>query len=278
MLPSLLFAAQAYHDIVSHSAVGEIAQRYLAQALRELQQTLADAEGATADSTMIVVASLATGSLIAGDFETARKHLDGLYRILNMRGGIQTLQQGGMIEYKAQRYVPQPPGVYLPLTPSSMDLALHMGLGIPPRFIQPDITYEPSISPLPHPSISQHFPELFPLLASAISRGDTLQNLVNAYADCRSFSDMADTVRRTGRYMPPDLYVQLGRSVTYRLLHLPGITVREGLGVGTSDELLRLGMLSFVKTVLIRVSWIGKRMVFMKGQVVSCTNSLTLCL
>lgn len=122
MLPSLLFAAQAYHDIVSNSAVGEIAQRYLAQALRELQQSLADAEGATSDSTLIVVASLATGSLVAGDFETARKHLDGLHRILNMRGGIQTLQQGGMIEYKAQRYRPPgpwplAPGVYLPLTP-----------------------------------------------------------------------------------------------------------------------------------------------------------------
>lgn len=159
-----------------------------------------------------------------------------------------------------------------------MDLALHMGLGTPSRFLQPDITYDPSISPLPHPSISQHFPELFPLLASAISHGDTFQNLINAYADCRSFSDMADTVRRTGRYMPPDLYVQLGRTVTYRLLHLPGITVREGLGIGTADELLRLGMLSFVKTVLIRASWIGKRMVFMRGQVVSCLNpSISFC-
>lgn len=109
MLPSLLFAAQAYHDIVSNSAVGEKAQRYLAQALRELQQTLADAKGATSDSTMVVVASLATGSLIAGDFETTKKHLDGLHRILNMRGGVQTLEQGGMIEYKAQRYRPPDP-------------------------------------------------------------------------------------------------------------------------------------------------------------------------
>ncbi|KAK1830916.1 hypothetical protein QBC39DRAFT_308159 [Podospora conica] len=254
MLPSLLFTAQAYHDIVANNAVGDTAQRYLAQALRQLQQTLADAEGATSYSTMVVVASLATGSLIAGDLETAKKHLDGLYRILNIRGGIQTLQKGGMIEYKAQ----------------SMDLALHMGLGTPPRFVRPDITYDPAISPLEHPSISQHFPELSPLLTSAMSRPDdanTLQRLLNAYADCRSFCDNADTVRRTGHYMAPALFVQLGRSVTYRLLHLPGIAVREGLGTGTAEELLRLGMLSFVKTVLIRASWIGKRMVYMKAQV-----------
>jgi len=104
MLPSLLFTAQAYHDIVTDSADGRTAQRYLAQALRQLQQTLSDGDGAPSYSTMIVVASLATGSLIAGDFETAKKHLDGLHRILNMRGGIQTLQQGGAVEYKAQRY------------------------------------------------------------------------------------------------------------------------------------------------------------------------------
>ena len=154
-----------------------------------------------------------------------------------------------------------------------MDLALHMGLGTPTRFIRPDITYDPAISPIQYPSISQHFPELSPLLASATSQGNALQKLVNIYADCRSFSDMADAVRVTGRYMQPGLYIQLGRSVTYRLLHLPEMAVREGLGIGTAEELLRLGMLSFVKTVMIRASWLGKRMVFMKGQVVSCPDA-----
>lgn len=53
-------------------------------------------------STMAVVTSLAVAAIVAGDPETAGKHMDGLRKILDLRGGVKSLVPGSLIDYKAK--------------------------------------------------------------------------------------------------------------------------------------------------------------------------------
>ena len=66
---------------------GSIPRLHLAKALRHLQTSLDDEREAIKLSTMAVVASLAMVTVIVGDFETAGKHMDGLQKMVELRGG-----------------------------------------------------------------------------------------------------------------------------------------------------------------------------------------------
>lgn len=102
ILHSTLFATQAFHDLTTGQAYGTVAQRHLAKALGLLQKSLDDPKEAMELSTMAVVTSLAMAAVIAGDLETAAKHMDGLKKMVEIRGGLQSLGTGSMIEHKAR--------------------------------------------------------------------------------------------------------------------------------------------------------------------------------
>jgi hypothetical protein len=102
ILHSTLFAAQAFHDLATGQPFSTVAQVHLAKALRHLQRSLDDEKEAIEFSTMAVVASLAMAAVVAGDLTTAAKHMDGLRRIVELRGGLRSLGPSSMIEHKAR--------------------------------------------------------------------------------------------------------------------------------------------------------------------------------
>jgi hypothetical protein len=101
MVPSLLFTAQAFRDMMVGSPLGSLAHTHLAKTLRLLKSSLEDEEEATSYGTMVVVSSLATAAIILGDLDTAGKHLDGLKKMVEVRGGLLSLGPLNMITYKA---------------------------------------------------------------------------------------------------------------------------------------------------------------------------------
>lgn len=103
LLHSLLFHAQAYRDEAVGVPLGNIARAHHAKALQCLQKDLYSSANATGDATMMVVTSLAIVSVILGDMESAQKHMDGLSRMIELRGGLKTLQHGSVTEHKATR-------------------------------------------------------------------------------------------------------------------------------------------------------------------------------
>lgn len=105
MVHSLLFTAQAFHDLSRTSSYGEIAQFHLAKTLWHLQQSINSSDEARKTSTMAVVTMLATAAAILGDLETAEKHIRGLHQIVEFCGGLKTLEQNRMVMHKAQRCV-----------------------------------------------------------------------------------------------------------------------------------------------------------------------------
>lgn len=103
MVPALLFTAQAFYDTTTGASFGSppIAQFHLAKTLKLLRVSLEDETEATSYSTMVVVASLATAAVILGDMDTAGKHLDGLHKMVQARGGLASLGRYTMVAYKA---------------------------------------------------------------------------------------------------------------------------------------------------------------------------------
>ena len=72
-------------------------------ALVYLQQSLFDTVAATSEATMSTVVSLATAAAILGDLDSLQKHVDGLSRMIELRGGFETLESGNFIALKATR-------------------------------------------------------------------------------------------------------------------------------------------------------------------------------
>ncbi|KAK3290840.1 uncharacterized protein B0H64DRAFT_427390 [Chaetomium fimeti] len=265
ILHSTLFAAQAFYDLATAQTYGPIARHHLAKALTHLQMSLEDKKEAVEFSTMGAVASLAMSAIVAGDFETAVKHMDGLKKIIDLRGGMPSFNQGSMIGHKAR----------------VIDIGLAMGLGHDLRFTaDDDISWSPQIA---RGQSAGRFPELDAAVPRHM-RPDP--RLLNVWADLREFSRLVNDASERRTKIHVQVMFRLRTSVPHRLLKLRlggegvGVLSRGGVrvagGVPRSPvflhELLRLAMMAYAKMLLIKLHGIGKKMVVL---VDGLTNVLT---
>jgi len=94
-LNAIMFGAQAYLDLVS----GRSSKRSSVQMLKTIQLlrnrlSISDGNEQTSVSnpTILIVLTLAHVAHLTGDHITAEQHLEGLYKIINLRGGIAAFQ------------------------------------------------------------------------------------------------------------------------------------------------------------------------------------------
>ncbi|EAQ91790.1 predicted protein [Chaetomium globosum CBS 148.51] len=257
ILHSTLFAAQAFFDLATGQTYGPVARHHLSKALVHLQASLDDEKEAVGFATMGSIASLAMSAVVAGDFETAVKHMDGLKKIIDLRGGMESFRSDSMIGHKAR----------------VIDIGLAMGLGHDLRFTREDeLSWSPQIALGPGRSARQ-FPELDAAVPPHM-RPDP--RLLNVWADLREFSRLVNEAAAGRTKIPIEVMFRLRTSVPHRLLRLrlegglgchPGSGVPgEGGGEVPRDavfvhELLRLSMMAFAKMLLIKLHRIGRSMV-----------------
>lgn len=105
MVHSVLFSTQTFRDISLHQPPSPVARWHQTQTLFHLQHMLQDEKEALSTGAMAVVASLATAAVFSGDLDTAAMHVDGLWRMIEVKGGFDVVGRGGMVEHKAQRRV-----------------------------------------------------------------------------------------------------------------------------------------------------------------------------
>jgi hypothetical protein len=103
MIHAIVFMVQSLDDSRSQVPRGDVATYHLGKTLQYLGQIIQDETAATTKSVMAVILSLAYAAAMQGELETIQKHMDGLYRIVCLRGGLESLGPGSMIEHKAQR-------------------------------------------------------------------------------------------------------------------------------------------------------------------------------
>lgn len=258
ILHSTLFAAQAFHDLSLGGSYGTIARFHLAKAITHLQQSLDNKDEALQPSTMAVVTSLAMATVIAGDLKTAAKHMDGLHRIIQLRGGLGSLGTASMIEHKARAQVsaePRRTPFYKPPI-NSLDLGLNIAPGSELRFGREDaISWSCQIARRP---ASGRYPELDAAL-QLHPRPDP--RLLNVWADLREFCRIAnDATNKTGTRVTTEVCSKLAASVPERLVRLRNNEDGPSSSLG---ELLRLCMLALVTMLLIRLRGIGAKMTFL---------------
>ncbi|KAF7562841.1 hypothetical protein G7046_g1284 [Stylonectria norvegica] len=230
MVHSLIFTTQAFHDMSVGPTYGKEAQFHLSKTLYYLQESLNDSELAISNSTMAIVTSLATAAVMVGELDTAKKHMDGLYRIVQLRGGLKSLGEGSMTEHKAQR----------------IDLGLAMGIGSTMRFFPKQKSISWSYHLLHGKSANQ-----FAEINKAYPRPDP--KLLTVWADLSEFSKTVNDAAESGNKIPAEYYGRLSSAVPQRLLSLQ-------FDPYSMHELLRLSMLAYMKGILVQIDNIGKKL------------------
>lgn len=94
-LHTVVFSSQTYFMHTSNQeslGAGKTAIMHHSRALQLLRERLAaeHEEVKISDPTILVVLALASHAHMVNDYGTAKKHIDGLRRIVNLRGGLST--------------------------------------------------------------------------------------------------------------------------------------------------------------------------------------------
>lgn len=102
-LHSILWATQAYMDWLRGRPQSRAAIFHEGKTISILQTRLNDREQATSDITLLVVSSLVITATIIGNHDLAATHMQGLQKMVGLRGGIKELEQDDNLVLKVCR-------------------------------------------------------------------------------------------------------------------------------------------------------------------------------
>ena len=105
-LHSMVFSTQTYFDIQSGRNPGILAWVHLSKTIKLLQERLAanKEHESTSDSTILAVMTLAMAAAVTGEQEAAIHHMEGLYKVVDCRGGLEAFAgNNSMIQTKVCR-------------------------------------------------------------------------------------------------------------------------------------------------------------------------------
>jgi hypothetical protein len=229
---SILFSAGAYFDHLSGHEFSPSSLRHLAKTLELLRSTLEQESGAVSESTISVVVGLAGVAECLGDPDEAVRHLRGLHRMIQMRGGIGSLSRNSQLQIKSCR----------------ADLGVSIATGRKPLFFADGISWRSYLAP---DGTAARRTEIHDVLAAPDQR------LVNVWVDMKEFCRAANIAFVTGCKLDPELFQEVMTSVQYRLLHLD---FQESTGDRPGwQEALRLSMLAFATTVFLKIRGVDIR-------------------
>ncbi|KAK4101122.1 hypothetical protein N658DRAFT_524308 [Parathielavia hyrcaniae] len=234
-LHSVLCSTQGFFDFLREARFGAKVIYYLNRTLQKLRENLADSELATSNSTISTVLTLAILSDVMNDPAAAKKHTQGLYILVSLRGGIFVFQDHPDLQAKVLR----------------ADLGVAISTGSKPLFFSEGFSWDPYLlpsktkpsdnskpttirpdNPPPNKTVTTNQPTPTPnntllLLLRTTSRtalanlgGVHDPRLLNILVDLQEFSFAANLAFQTGRKIPAKLYSETLVSVQYRLLAL----------------------------------------------------------
>jgi hypothetical protein len=196
------------------------------------------------DSTLMVIITLAMAAQLAGDSVAAQNHVDGLLKIVTLRGGLRSLNTHTNVQVKVCRYVFEYPSVRPRRTATDAefraDLDLALRLSIPPRLFRDDIVWDCFIADrgLIRCSHEHHEPRISGFV-------DTLDSkLRDCWKDVHAFSCLSNLAYQTTQKLSPETYNEMMISIFYRLTHLD---FEDDL----SHEVIRLALLTYCSTLFL---------------------------
>ncbi|RDW63274.1 hypothetical protein BP6252_10819 [Coleophoma cylindrospora] len=199
-----IFAIESFIDKILRHQVNSVnlpARLHFQEGLRLLRGRLLSEDDDTriSDSTMGVVLKLAGAAHFDGDFATSKHHMNGLRRMVDLRGGLDVFQ-----------------GKYLLEEMLRCDLGIAILNGSDPVFY-----YRPTEPVINYPErllVASHDKICFNDGIELIQIMD--HDLAIAWQVLRRFCFMVNVGTQTQRLMAPELVYETMTAVTYRLLHM----------------------------------------------------------
>jgi hypothetical protein len=138
-----VFVTMAYFDIVVDRVehLGPVTISHMTKALSLLQTDLASIDRATTEVTISTIVAFSMVAFLSGDTDSAGKHLQGLFKVLTIRGGLSSLKNCSYLQIKCCRSVVMHLVTNIRSTYSALDLILVMlcALAQNPFSLQPII-------------------------------------------------------------------------------------------------------------------------------------------
>jgi hypothetical protein len=100
-----LLVTSATNDYFLSRSLSQATVFHLRRTLHFLNKKLAHEDAWLEDSNVYVIVMLTLMAVSFGDYTAAGAHMDGLRRIVELRGGIEYLQSTPKLHYKLDRYV-----------------------------------------------------------------------------------------------------------------------------------------------------------------------------
>ncbi|KAK0609692.1 hypothetical protein B0T17DRAFT_566229 [Bombardia bombarda] len=204
---------------------------HFAKAISLLRERLALGDDAAkiSDATVQSVLGLAVHAHIVGKTEAARFHIEGLRKMVTLRGGIMVFK--GRLK------------LLIEMLRCDVGIALHSGTK--PLFFR-DPSFEPLL-PLPYQSPPPNSSPLLPTIHPSLRPLFTTLSRFSSHVNATSAS-LKNTTNDNSRLLPKSLLFSTLGSVTYRLLF-------SAFPSGTLNEAIRLGLLAFCSSVFLQ--WRG---------------------
>ncbi|KAJ9149317.1 Fungal specific transcription factor domain-containing protein [Pleurostoma richardsiae] len=240
-LHAVIFSTEAYYATLRGSSSSHLAVKHMLKSLNIVAERIASGDrDATSDTTISAVISLTMAAFFYGDYEAGEMHMEGLYKIIMLRGGLASLRGDAYgIQSKACR----------------VDLGHALSTGRKPLFFADGISWDSYIAT--HAPIANFDPPP--------PRGDVVEvvnfvekldwRLVNIWRDLHEFAQLGNLAYQTQRQLQHDAFHEMMASIHYRLLHLL-------FSDSAADEAVRLGMLAFAATVFLQ--WVGVRLQYQR--------------
>ncbi|CAG9978732.1 unnamed protein product [Clonostachys byssicola] len=203
-------------------------QHHSLMALQLLQEKVSDENttNSASDTTIMSVLLLAFAAEMAGDLPTVDRHLRGLKRMIDMRGGVHLLHT-------------EVPDLLAKIC--RIDLALAVRTWRDPVFFHDSISWTPYLLPNCHRSGERDAVQTS--LASWI--GTLGYRLRIVWDDLVEFCSMSNSASQRNQKLPRNTFSEILLSLVYRLLNL-------SFELDSAEETIRLGMLSYTSMMFLQ--------------------------
>ncbi|KAF4632202.1 hypothetical protein G7Y89_g5924 [Cudoniella acicularis] len=246
-LHSSIFTSQYYFDAIlpGKSSSSPLNQRILPhylktlELLRERFASDDDDQARLSNTTVAAVMSLAGHAYFTGDSKSARHHMEGLRKIINLRGGVTTFRNIG---HNAKLLVEM----------LRCDIGMALYSGSKPVFFNGTSSREPS---LPYPDLTPLLNLRKPAATNsqynpAIFSDKIDEEVARAWRIVSQFCSVINFAVDTGQRISTETFLDTMASVAYRLLNMR-------FDAGSSDEAIRLGLLAFSCSVFLQWRHLG---------------------
>lgn len=254
---TVLWASQAYFDGVRGVTSSCVQIRHAHKMLKMLQQRLADGRLATSDCTICAVTGLTMTSALVGEYDAARKHMMGLFKMVELRGGVRAFEENMQIQLKICRFVSRLIYLNSELIRLRADLTIAMLTKKKPMFFSDDISWKP------YGKVQSNSRESLPEYFTGVET-----HLCSIWTDLQEFTKSACLAFQTGHKMDGALFQEMLISVQYRLLLLE-------VSADSIDEAIHVGTLAFSTNIFLQTRGLAIRFETLFAKLRACIIELS---